>query len=238
MTNRRRSAAAVGAALGIAVAALVPAAAASAHNYPVDSTPAEGEVVTAQPGLISLTTNDDLIDAGNGAIMQVVGPDGLHYNDGCGTVFGPILETEAELGQAGEYTVGWRVVSADGHPISGEWVFDWQPADGVELAAGSDAAFACGGDAGTGGEQATDAASDDAGNAGADETASGASSVALGDLLWIGGAAAAVLIAGLVTWLIVRRPHDVETGDGETGEGEGDEKADGERSLHRGDTDE
>ena len=32
------------------------------------------------------------------------------------------------LGEGGEYTVAYRVVSADGHPIEGSWSFTYEPA--------------------------------------------------------------------------------------------------------------
>ena len=66
----------------------VPAVPASAHNYVVATTPAEGAVVTEQPGTISLETNDELLDVGDGSAIQVQGPDGLYYGDGCTDVVG------------------------------------------------------------------------------------------------------------------------------------------------------
>ena len=92
-----------------ASAALVvaPALPASAHNYFVGSTPAEGEVVTAQPGTVSLETNDELLDVEDGAVIQVQGPDGRYYSDGCTEVVGASAETQVVLGAPGEYTVAW-----------------------------------------------------------------------------------------------------------------------------------
>lgn len=177
-----------------AVLITVPALPAWAHNSLVATTPAEGAVVTEQPGTISLETNDDLLDVGDGSAIRVQGPDGRYYGDGCTVVVGATAETRAELGTPGEYTVTWQVVSTDGHPISGTWAFDWQPAEGVALAEGSTDPGACGGDAvvSTPGEQ-TDEPTDAA-----------AASVPL-DALWIGGGVLAAALAALATWLIVRR---------------------------------
>ena len=117
---------------------VVPALPASAHNYLVSSAPAAGAVVTEQPGTVSLETNDDLLEVEDGAVIQVHGPDGRFYSDGCTSVAGPSAETQVVLGAPGEYTVAWKVVSTDGHPISGTWAFTWQPAEGVELGDGSE----------------------------------------------------------------------------------------------------
>jgi methionine-rich copper-binding protein CopC len=72
----------------------MPAMPASAHNSVVATTPAEGAVVTAQPGTVSLETNGDLLDVGNGSVIQVQGPDGRYYGDGCAVVDGPTATTQ------------------------------------------------------------------------------------------------------------------------------------------------
>jgi copper resistance protein C len=193
---RRRASARRAALLVAASAALIalPAMPAWAHNYLVATTPAEGAVVTEQPGTISLETNDELLDVGDGSAIRVQGPDERYYGDGCTEVVGATAEARAELGTPGEYTVTWQVVSTDGHPISGTWTFQWQPAEGVELAEGSADPVACGGDAvvSTPGEQTEES------------TDAPAASVPL-DALWIGGGVLAAAVAGLATWLVVRR---------------------------------
>jgi methionine-rich copper-binding protein CopC len=179
-----------------ASAALIalPALPAWAHNSLVATTPAKGAVVTEQPGTISLETNDELLDVGDGSAIRVQGPDGRYYGDGCTDVVGAMAETRAELGTPGEYTVTWQVVSTDGHPISGTWTFQWQPAEGIELAEGSAEPGACGGDAvvSTPGEQTEE------------PTDAPPASVPL-DALWIGGGVLAAAVAGLATWLVMRR---------------------------------
>jgi methionine-rich copper-binding protein CopC len=165
--------------------------------------PAEGSVVTEQPGTFSVTTNDDLLqlnDAGAGMGLQVSGPAGakhpLYYGDGCITVFGPTIEAEAQLGQPGEYTVVWQVVSTDGHPVSGQYAFTWQPAAGQPLAEGSATPPDCKGTVQVETHQPTDAASRDSGTP---------SVSALVDSLWIGGVLLAVILAVVVTLSLVRR---------------------------------
>ncbi|GAA1939993.1 copper resistance CopC family protein [Agromyces allii] len=203
--RRPRTRGAVGAMLLVAASALLatmPAVSASAHNSVISTTPADGAVVTEQPGTVSLTTNDALLDLGTGAALLVQGPDGLSYGDGCAVIDGATASSVVDLGEPGTYTVIWQVVSTDGHPISGEWTFEWQPAEGTELGTGTDAP-ACGGDATGAGEpdaSGTDDATDAAADGGADAAASGST-----DLLWLGAGVVVVLVAGVATWLVVRR---------------------------------
>jgi methionine-rich copper-binding protein CopC len=186
--------------LALAVASLgVPAAPAFAHNSVVSTTPAAGSVVTVQPGTISVTTNDNLLDLsgdGGGSAMQVSGPAAAprYYGTGCATVSGPTLGAEVQLGQPGEYTVVWQTVSTDGHSISDRFTFTWQPDQSQVLDEGAATAPTCG----TGGAADTDAAATD----GAADTGSG---VGVDDLLWIGGALVAVLAAIGATLLVLRR---------------------------------
>jgi len=186
---------------GIVIAAVVLAAGpASAHNSPVGYSPAENSVVTQQPGVFSVTTSDELLDldgSGSASAMNVSGPTGgatpLYYGDGCATVSGATLETAAQLGAAGEYTVIWQTVSTDGHPISGEFAFTWQPADGEVLAAGSTVTPDCGGAA----EQVTGAPG--VGTAESTTASSGSGAA------WIGGVLGAILLAVGVTFFVLRR---------------------------------
>ena len=189
-----------------AVFAIVVAAAlgwgtapAAAHNYEVGSVPTAGAVVTEQPGVFSVTTNDLLLDLGGsgaGSAMVMTGPADapLFYGDGCATVSGATVETSAQLGAAGEYTVIWQTVSTDGHAISDEFTFDWQPAADQTLAEGVATAPTCGTE--------TDAAETAASTSPpADPAADGS----LSNVAWIGGTLGAVLLAVAVTLLILRR---------------------------------
>jgi copper resistance protein C len=167
------------------------AAPASAHTSFLSSSPEAGSVVTEQPGTISVTTTDDLLVLGDevtGMAVQVSGPAGSdeprYYGDGCVTVSGATAATEVRLGEPGEYTVTWKVIAADSHPLDGQFTFTWEPAPGQELAEGSTEAPTCGG-------------------------ADPAGSPVPVDALWIGGAVLAALLAGVVTLMMVvrRRPE-------------------------------
>ncbi|MDJ0337999.1 copper resistance CopC family protein [Cryobacterium sp. PH31-O1] len=195
----RRAASAVFAVVVVAAALGWGAAPASAHNYVVDSSPAADTVVTEQPGVFSVTTNDLLLDlggTGSGSAMVITGPASapLFYGDGCATVSGATVETAAQLGAAGEYTVIWQTVSTDGHAISDEFQFDWQPTAGQTLADGAPAAVTCGAKA--------DATTTDTATSPPADTAADSS---LSTLAWIGGTVGAVLLAIIVTLLLLRR---------------------------------
>ncbi|WP_337851212.1 copper resistance CopC family protein [Rathayibacter sp. YIM 133350] len=192
--------AALAAGVALVAASVAVATPAFAHNYPIGSTPANGATVTEQPGTISLTTNDNLLDFGSSSAMRVSGPEGAvrYYGDGCVSIEGPTLSMDAELGQPGTYTVTWQVVSTDGHPVSGQFTFDWQPAAEVVLATGSAQPPTC----------ATAAPADGSGQtspAAAPAEGAAASQGALTDILWIGGAVVALALAAGITLLVLRR---------------------------------
>jgi methionine-rich copper-binding protein CopC len=107
--------------VGVAVM-LGAAAPAFAHSQLVGSDPTDGASLAAGPPQISLTFNEDMppgFDA-----VTVVGPDGKVWQDGEVTTSGPTVSIPvAPLGPAGRYQVGYRVVSADGHPVQGSTSF-------------------------------------------------------------------------------------------------------------------
>jgi methionine-rich copper-binding protein CopC len=182
------------------------AAPASAHNYLVESTPTEGETLTALPEQFIITTNDDLLNLGadaGGFALQVQDADGLFYGDGCVVVDGPSMTANAALGAPGAYLLTWQVVSIDGHTVSGEIPFAWAPDDITESSAGSDAAPVCG--EGTEEPEPSPTAEDSTESATPPATAEEEVPADSSDLLWIGGAIAAVVVAGAVTMLVLSR---------------------------------
>lgn len=222
MATRKRWLGRLGFATLLSVAALGAfAAPASAHNYEISSTPEAGAVVTTQPEVISVTTNDNLLSVGGldgGMGIQVTGPaeHPLYYGDGCVTVFGPTIEAVAKLGQPGEYTVSWQVVSTDGHSVSNSFTFTWKPDAGEQLATGSATPPTCGSasaatpGAATAAPGTSASADSQAGGTTSDATTSdAATSAALVDVLWIGGAVLVVLVAVVVTLVLARRKPDV-----------------------------
>ncbi|GAA4622249.1 hypothetical protein GCM10023113_02460 [Cellulomonas oligotrophica] len=114
--------AAVLAALATVLLTLVGAPPASAHNALRGSDPADGSTVPAAPDRVTLTFDQVAIELGSEVV--VTAPDGTVVSEG------PVQVAETDVVQiladerpAGEYQVAWRVTSADGHPISGTFVF-------------------------------------------------------------------------------------------------------------------
>lgn len=197
--------------LGVAALLLAGAAAlagpvspALAHNTVIGESPKADSTVSTQPGTVALETSDALLDVEGATAMDVVGPDGRHYATACPSVDRAIASVPAELGPEGEYTVAWRVVSADGHPITGEFEFTWAPSDGETLAEGAEEPVC---------EAA--AASGDAVEGQGDGQADAAASGGLGDLAWVIGGAAVVALAALVAFLVMRRRPAPATGAGD-----------------------
>lgn len=102
-------------------ASLAAAPAASAHDQLISSTPAPDERLDNTPASITLTFSSPLLELGHE--VRVVDDDAKNWVGG-GAVLSRETLTQAlpELPDGG-YQVSWRVVSADGHPISGSYGF-------------------------------------------------------------------------------------------------------------------
>jgi methionine-rich copper-binding protein CopC len=164
---------------------------ASAHDYLVSSSPAAGSTVDQAPSEVTLTFNDVILDlgapgggdasgtspaSGGSSIVQVTGPDGgqgTHFETGCATNSGRTVSVPVALGGSGQYTVTWRVVSADGHPVSDSIAFTYQAPAGATASAGSASGAACAaaqeGGAASGSGTAGGSATGDAGTAAGQE---------------------------------------------------------------------
>jgi methionine-rich copper-binding protein CopC len=120
---------------------------ASAHDALESSTPAAGEVVTADPTVVALTYSDELLTLGGDTsafAIQVTDSSGAFHENGCVVVDGLVASTGVALGDPGMYTATWQVVSSDGHPTSGSYTFEYQPADTANSLTGMPAAPVCG----------------------------------------------------------------------------------------------
>ncbi len=105
-----------------AAVVLVAAPAAQAHDSLLASTPTAGEGLTTLPAEVRLTFGAE--PRAQFAAVQVTGPDGRRYDAGAPTVDEvTLVQPLATGGPAGAYTVDWRVVSGDGHAISGQFGF-------------------------------------------------------------------------------------------------------------------
>ncbi len=136
------------AALATGALVLVTAAPAQAHSAIASSTPEEGEILAALPEEFSVTANEALLDLGGQGVfqLQIRDASGAYYGSGCVSIVNSTMSAEPVIGDSGEYTMLWQVVSADGHPVSGEIPFTWQAPEGFEPAASVDTMPVCGED--------------------------------------------------------------------------------------------
>ncbi|MGV8852643.1 MAG: copper resistance CopC family protein [Rhodoglobus sp.] len=210
MRRITRTGAALSAAM-IAALMLLVAAPAYAHNYPVTSNPEEGSTVTELPTEFSVTTNDTLLDLSGdagGFAIQITSDSGEYFGDGCFAIRDATLSTGAALGEAGDYLMQWQVVSADGHTISGEVGFDWQPDSSQTISEGLAAPPACGGGTLDEAAPAPEEASPE------NESTDASSMLDASTVVLIASAIALVLVAGVAIFLIsVRRKKTDDASD-------------------------
>ncbi|SEH55172.1 Copper-binding protein CopC (methionine-rich) [Mycolicibacterium rutilum] len=109
--------------LGMLVALTCGSGIAAAHTALSSSDPAPDATVTAAPAAIMLTFNEDI--SPQFASVVVSSADGRNWISGSPQVEGQRLTAAVEPGRPGNgvYTVGYRVVSADGHPVTGSYKF-------------------------------------------------------------------------------------------------------------------
>lgn len=103
------------------LALLLGAAPALGHAQFLGSDPEEGATLDTAPDQVSLQFNENI--PAEFAAVTVVGPDGEQYQTGEVSAGDGTVVTTVELGPAGEYEIGYRVISDDGHPISGSVPF-------------------------------------------------------------------------------------------------------------------
>jgi methionine-rich copper-binding protein CopC len=107
----------------LAIAMLLGAGgAASAHDELTGTTPAEGADVDVLPPSLELAFSN--VPSGIGAQVQVLDESGTDWADGPVEIVDRTATQGLRPGApAGEYTVNWRVVSSDSHPIEGTFAF-------------------------------------------------------------------------------------------------------------------
>ena len=152
-------------------ALLLGAGTAFAHDVLTASDPANGSSLATGPSKVTLTF--DLPVKEYFSTITVLGPDGNHYEGGASTVDGSTVSAPVQpLGPAGAYTIGYRIVSDDGHPVSGSVRFTLTqagPGHGVPAAesAGSSTGSAAAAAPGQPGQpDGTSGASSDSGSGG------------------------------------------------------------------------
>ena len=91
---------------------------AQAHGALVSSTPEDGARLEREPTSVQLTFDDSLRAP---AYVVVTAPDGRRISQATPQVLdNRVIEPVTPAGQAGTYTVAYRVVSVDGHAITGD----------------------------------------------------------------------------------------------------------------------
>ncbi|RSM77669.1 copper resistance protein CopC [Kibdelosporangium aridum] len=105
-----------------ATALQVTAAPALAHTSLKSSNPAKNASVATPPTQIQLTFSEP-VQVEPGAI-SVAGPSGAQWTVGQATVANEVVTAPVTpVGPAGQYTINYRVISADGDPVSGKVPF-------------------------------------------------------------------------------------------------------------------
>lgn len=98
------------------------AATASAHDVLESTSPSSGASVAAMPGDVTLTL--DNTPAAIGSKVEVKDASGTDWATGTVSVVDKVASQQIKPGApAGDYTVNWRLVSSDGHPIEGTFKF-------------------------------------------------------------------------------------------------------------------
>lgn len=105
----------------VAAGGLFTTGPAAAHARLVDSDPQADSTVTTPLDEITLTFSELI----RGALSTVVvtGPDGVRHGTGEPRVVDRRLYLPVDPMRSGSYRVAYRVVSADGHPIEGQFRF-------------------------------------------------------------------------------------------------------------------
>lgn len=199
-----------GAVLAAAAIVLATAPPAAAHDELIGSNPTAGQHLDTAPTNVQLTFSADVLTIG--AAVIVVDDSGKDWVTGEPAIRGGVVSTSLESAMpASGYEIRWRVVSSDGHPISG--VIPFTVADGqppaerpststaeapVTTTESADSSESTDASESTDTSESTNAASDT--TAGAEQDG-GAPRVLL---VGLGGAAAALAVFLLVRFLRAR----------------------------------
>lgn len=103
---------------------LSTASSVAAHDSILSASPEADATVGVAPQEISLTFSGEILAVGSAVVIEVIAPGGqnlgIEQPQIDGTTVTQALTRDQEPGL---YTVRWRVVSSDGHPISGEYAY-------------------------------------------------------------------------------------------------------------------
>ena len=95
---------------------------ANAHDEMTGSTPEPGSSVEMLPDAVELNFSN--VPSGIGSEVEVLDADGENWAEGDVAITDRVASQPIRAGApAGDYTVNWRVVSSDSHPIEGTFTF-------------------------------------------------------------------------------------------------------------------
>jgi copper resistance protein C len=94
---------------------------AQAHAALISSSPGEGATLDKAPSRVVLVFDEDVLE--KFADIVVTAPDGAGISTGDAAVTAKRVVTTGRPTAAGDYTVAWRVVSDDGHPVDGQFTY-------------------------------------------------------------------------------------------------------------------
>lgn len=119
----QRPLAAAALALLLTLISLLWASPAHAHDELVSTDPAADSSVAALPAQLTLTFSGELATDPGATELAVTDASGASLADGDPVVSGTVVTQPLTGAASGTVTVLWKVVSSDGHPISGEHAF-------------------------------------------------------------------------------------------------------------------
>lgn len=96
---------------------------AAAHAALVGVVPADGSTVQKAPTTVTLSFNENIRTP---SVVIVDGPDGTRVDQGSTAVVNNTAAVRVQIREPGPYTVAYRVISADGHPVSARTGFTYR----------------------------------------------------------------------------------------------------------------
>ncbi|RKS89327.1 hypothetical protein DEU37_1640 [Microbacterium sp. AG790] len=118
---------------GLSIAVASPA---WAHDELIGADPSVNADVGALPAQITMTFSGVLMDEPGATQVVVTDAAGTSLTDGDPTLDGTHLMQSLSGSASGPVTVTWRVVSSDGHPVSGQYTFTVQGGSSQTVAPG------------------------------------------------------------------------------------------------------
>ena len=175
---------------------------AAAHNVLISSDPTDGSTLQTAPTSVRLTFDQPVQNFE--PVVTIIGPDGQRYESGSPQIDSTVVTTNVgALPVAGSYSIAYRIVSADGHPVEGSIAF--QLADGA-VSSGAAAASPAAGTSSVGTGSSAGSANPAVTSTAAAAVAPAASSSGLTGWVWAAIALAAILVIAAIA-VILRRPQ-------------------------------